>query len=202
MIHNDLITPPFLRGESARQERSSQSSRWGDIKRQHTQNNLKFAQELRQNVTDVERLLWYHLRNKQLGGYKFRRQQPIEKYIVDFVCMSNKLIVELDGSHHAEQQAADLKRAPSRNPLHIRSLPLFEGESARQERSSQSSRWGDIKRQYTQNNLKFAQELRQNVTDVERLLWCWKIFITTYPPTASTVASGLVSATPPQKRGE
>ena len=45
-----------------------------------------------------------------MGGYKFRRQQPIGKYIVDFVCMSNKLIVELDGSHHAEQQAADLKR--------------------------------------------------------------------------------------------
>ena len=55
---------PFFEGESARQERSSQSSRWGDIKRQYTQNNLKFAQELRQNVTDVERLLWYHLRNK------------------------------------------------------------------------------------------------------------------------------------------
>ena len=106
MIHNDLITPPLFEGESARQERSSQASRWGDIKRQ---NNLKFSRELRQNVTDVERILWYHLRNTQLGGYKFRRQ-PIGKYIVDFVCMSNKIIVELNGSQHAEQQAVDLKR--------------------------------------------------------------------------------------------
>ena len=65
---------PLFEGESARQERSSQASRWGDIKRQ---NNLKFSRELRQNVTDVERILWYHLRNTQLGGYKFR-DSPLE----------------------------------------------------------------------------------------------------------------------------
>ncbi|MGI9371855.1 MAG: DUF559 domain-containing protein, partial [Hyphomicrobiales bacterium] len=43
------------------------------------------------------RVIWYYLRKKQLGGYKFRRQQPIGNYIVDFACMSSKVVVELDG---------------------------------------------------------------------------------------------------------
>ena len=50
-------------------------------------------------MTDAERLLWSKLRRKQLG-YKFRRQVPIGKYIVDFLCPSKKLIIEVDGSQH------------------------------------------------------------------------------------------------------
>ena len=61
------------------------------------------AQQLRQNQTDAEKLLWQHLRNRNLSGYKFRRQAPIEPYIVDFLCFSHKLIVELDGGHHNEE---------------------------------------------------------------------------------------------------
>ncbi len=55
---------------------------------------------LRKNATDAERLLWKHLRNGQLDGLKFRRQEPIDPYIVDFVCFEKNLIVELDGGHH------------------------------------------------------------------------------------------------------
>jgi len=69
-----------------------------------------FAVELRNNTTDVERLLWCRLRNSQLEGVKFRRQQPIEAYIVDFVSFDKKIVIELDGSQHAENSDYDTQR--------------------------------------------------------------------------------------------
>ncbi|MCP4713564.1 MAG: endonuclease domain-containing protein [Deltaproteobacteria bacterium] len=70
----------------------------------------QFAKQLRKNATDAERFLWSKLRAKQVGGFKFRRQQPIGKYIVDFVNLEKKVIVELDGSQHAENKAKDHER--------------------------------------------------------------------------------------------
>jgi len=70
----------------------------------------KFAKKLRENATDVETILWYRLRNRQIEGFKFRRQQPIGKYIVDFVCIEKMLIIELDGGQHAEQIIYDDER--------------------------------------------------------------------------------------------
>ena len=64
--------------------------------------------QLRKNMTDAERALWRHLRLRQFSGYKFRRQQPIGKYIVDFVCFEKKLIIEVDGSQHSAQVDYDL----------------------------------------------------------------------------------------------
>ena len=66
-----------------------------------------FAKELRNNSTDAERLLWRSLRNSQLEGVKFRRQQPIESYIVDFVSFDPRIIIELDGGQHAENEEYD-----------------------------------------------------------------------------------------------
>ena len=60
-----------------------------------------YAKTLRQNSTDAEKILWRHLRAKQMEGIKFRRQQPIEGYVVDFVSLEKRLIIELDGGHHA-----------------------------------------------------------------------------------------------------
>ena len=80
------------------------------MKRSYTRNALKRAASLRQFQTDAEGLLWHYLRGKQLEGYKFRRQQPIGRYIVDFACMSQKLVIELDGGQHAEQHAYDKNR--------------------------------------------------------------------------------------------
>lgn len=73
---------------------------------------LAFARELRQNQTEAERLLWSKLRSKQLASMKFRRQQPIGSYIVDFVSFESKLIIEIDGGQHNEQEAReqDLQR--------------------------------------------------------------------------------------------
>ncbi|MBM4332057.1 MAG: endonuclease domain-containing protein [Deltaproteobacteria bacterium] len=68
------------------------------------------ARALRKNLTEAERSLWRELRFRQMGGYKFRRQQPLGGYIVDFVCFEKRLIVEVDGGQHSEQIEHDLKR--------------------------------------------------------------------------------------------
>jgi very-short-patch-repair endonuclease len=71
-----------------------------------------FARELRQQQTDAEKVLWAKLRSKQLAGAKFRRQEPIGPYIVDFVSFEHRLILEIDGGHHnhPEVQQADKDR--------------------------------------------------------------------------------------------
>jgi len=73
-------------------------------------NTIK-ARELRKNPTESEQMLWKHLRLRQLGGYKFRRQQPLGPYFVDFVCLEKRLIVEVDGGQHNEQVAYDSERS-------------------------------------------------------------------------------------------
>ena len=69
-----------------------------------------FSRELRNSSTDAERLLWRHSRNSQLEGIKFRRQQPIEAYIVDFVSFDTRIVIELDGGQHAENKDYDKQR--------------------------------------------------------------------------------------------
>jgi very-short-patch-repair endonuclease len=68
------------------------------------------ARHLRNNLTDAEKLLWYHLRRRQFGNLKFRRQAVIGPYIVDFVCFEKQLVIELDGGQHAAQQCRDAAR--------------------------------------------------------------------------------------------
>lgn len=71
---------------------------------------LQNAKVLRKNLTDAERMLWQQLRANRLAHFKFKRQQPIGRYIVDFVCFEAKLIIELDGSQHQENQEKDAFR--------------------------------------------------------------------------------------------
>jgi very-short-patch-repair endonuclease len=70
------------------------------------------AKQLRQTMTRAETLLWRYLKANRIDGLGFRRQTPIRNYIVDFVCFSAKLIVELDGESHdfEERQKSDQKR--------------------------------------------------------------------------------------------
>jgi very-short-patch-repair endonuclease len=63
---------------------------------------LKQAKNLRGIMTDAERRLWYRLRAHRFGGIKFKRQVPVGPYVVDFACLSRKLILEVDGGQHAE----------------------------------------------------------------------------------------------------
>ena len=74
------------------------------------QATINRARELRSNLTDAEKILWRHLRLRQVNGYKFRRQRPVGPYIVDFICLEKKLIVELDGGQHAAQKQYDARR--------------------------------------------------------------------------------------------
>jgi len=62
---------------------------------------VSFARRLRRDQTDAERVLWFRLRDRRLNGLKFKRQVPLDKYIVDFCCAEARLIVELDGGQHA-----------------------------------------------------------------------------------------------------
>ena len=68
------------------------------------------ARELRERSTDAEWKLWAIVRNRQLGGYKFRRQVPIDRYFADFACREAKLVVEIDGSQHQDRADYDAKR--------------------------------------------------------------------------------------------
>ena len=72
------------------------------------------ARGLRKTMTDVERLLWLRLRGEQLG-VKFRRQHPFLNYVLDFVCLELKLVVELDGSQHADAISYDEERTKRLN---------------------------------------------------------------------------------------
>ena len=69
-----------------------------------------FARALRVGSTDAERLVWSKLRNRQVDGWKFRRQVPLGRFIVDFLCADAKLIVELDGGQHGEALNYDAAR--------------------------------------------------------------------------------------------
>ncbi|HSS95086.1 MAG TPA: DUF559 domain-containing protein, partial [Candidatus Dormibacteraeota bacterium] len=61
------------------------------------------ARKLRNNTTNVERYVWSRLRNRQVGGFKFRRQFPVGPYFVDFMCLSARLAVEIDGPLHEDE---------------------------------------------------------------------------------------------------
>jgi very-short-patch-repair endonuclease len=79
-------------------------------KRKNTIINRTRAREMRTNPVAMEKLFWSMVRNRQLAGYKFKRQFPIGPYIADFVCVEEKLIVELDGPFHAGRKSYDEKR--------------------------------------------------------------------------------------------
>jgi len=73
-------------------------------------NNTPIARSLRQSQTDAERVLWLRPRDRRLRGWKFKRQMPIDRFVVDFCCTDGKLIIELDGGQHAIQTQEDAAR--------------------------------------------------------------------------------------------
>ena len=72
-------------------------------------NKITIAQKLRNNSTDAEKYLWKYLRGRQLEEFKFRRQHPIGKYIVDFINLERKIIIEVDGGQHSENKKDKLR---------------------------------------------------------------------------------------------
>jgi len=68
------------------------------------------AQFLRRNLTEAERLLWHQLRDRRVGGVRFRRQYRLGAYVVDFVCLQVRLVIEVDGPSHEFTLEADQRR--------------------------------------------------------------------------------------------
>ena len=88
----------------------------------------QFARALRKQMTDAERLLWRHLRNRELGGWKFRRQYPVGPFIVDFICVEKNVVIEVDGGQHAENAALDLQRSAYLNKMGYRVVRFWNNE--------------------------------------------------------------------------
>ena len=86
------------------------------------------ARELRLGATDAERLLWSRLRLRQLKGFRFRRQHPIDHYIADFACIDARLVVELDGAHHIDQVDADQRRSDDLQALGFRVIRFWNDD--------------------------------------------------------------------------
>ena len=78
------------------------------------------ARKLRKELTPAEQKLWAYLRGNNLHGVNFRRQHAIGNYIVDFVSIRNKLVIELDGSQHLEQEEHDTERTQYLNRKDIK----------------------------------------------------------------------------------
>jgi len=90
--------------------------------------STQFARTLRHNQTDTERELWHLLRGREIAGYKFGRQVPLAPYIADFVCLSARLIVKLDGSQHSKQITYDSERTKSLEAQNFRVLRFWNNQ--------------------------------------------------------------------------
>jgi len=89
---------------------------------------IRIARILRQNSTPAEDRLWTELRNRRLVGFKFRRQVPIGGHVADFLCLDARLIIELDGGHHADQILADTARTNSLEAYGFRVLRFWNSD--------------------------------------------------------------------------
>ena len=93
--------------------------------------SLTTARSLRKSPTQSERTLWRSLRLRQFQGYKFRRQHPLGHYVVDFICLEKKLIVEVDGGQHLEN-LKDLKRTAWLESRGFRVLRFWNDEALKE----------------------------------------------------------------------
>ena len=125
---------PPLRGKVPEgRMRGKAEGRGGGLKKAshfYTRQALEYSKELRKNMTESEKKLWHCLRNKQIGNLKFRRQEAIGNYIVDFVCYEKKLVIELDGSGHLgdRQIKHDKKRDDFLSKCGFKILRIFNND--------------------------------------------------------------------------
>ena len=89
---------------------------------------LARARTLRRQSSEVENLLWRHLRARRLMGYKFRRQVVIKPYIVDFVCLEARLIIEADGGQHSNQVVYDARQTARLEGIGYRVMRFWNHE--------------------------------------------------------------------------
>jgi len=104
---------------------------------------IEFARKLRQDATDPEALLWACLRNRRMNKRKFRRQHPVEPYVLDFYCAELKLSIELDGGQHnsAEGKRRDKEREAFLQSHGIETLRFTNDEMIRHTDSVMNLIW-------------------------------------------------------------
>ena len=95
-------------------------------------------------MTDAELRLWSRLRGRQMKGFKFRRQHPFGDYILDFVCLDQKLLVEVDGGQHAGQFEKDDARTASLRAAGFRVLRFWNNEVLRDTEAVLESIWNAL----------------------------------------------------------
>jgi 5-methyltetrahydrofolate--homocysteine methyltransferase len=100
--------------------------------RQSQASKRTLARSIRHDPMYWERLLWSELRNRKLDGFKFKRQHPIGRYIVDFVCLERQLILELDGGIHKLKREADAARDAALQTFGYRTLRVTNEELMRE----------------------------------------------------------------------
>lgn len=99
-------------------------------KHNYTKKSLSYAKNLRHNITEFENKLWLRLKNRGFKNLKFCRQVPIGDYIVDFLCKEKRVIIELDGSGHLEEEQIkhDEKRDKYLKSLGYKILRIYNNE--------------------------------------------------------------------------
>ncbi|MEO8770460.1 MAG: DUF559 domain-containing protein [Ferruginibacter sp.] len=100
------LAPPKSSGSSTKEKGTDSALTYGYVNStvEEWRNTLQFAKDNRKNATEAEAIMWEQLRDRQVDGFKFRRQHPIAGYIPDFVCLEKKLIIEIDGEYHNDDE--------------------------------------------------------------------------------------------------
>ena len=101
----------------------------------------KLQRALRNNMSDAEQALWHLLRGRQISGLKFRRQHPFSNYILDFVCLENRLVIEVDGGQHGEQAGYDENRTQKLQAAGFRVLRFWDNEVLKEMESVKEKIW-------------------------------------------------------------
>jgi very-short-patch-repair endonuclease len=101
----------------------------------------KLQRRLRNNMSDAEQALWYFLRRRQIFGLKFRRQHPFGDYILDFVCLENRLVIEVDGGQHVRRTKYDENRTQKLEAAGFRVIRFWDNEVLKEIESVKEKIW-------------------------------------------------------------
>ena len=132
----------------------------------------RLQRALRNKMSDAEQALWHLLRCRQISGLKFRRQHPFGDCILDFVCLENKLAIEVDGGQHGQQAGYDENRTQKLQAAGFHVLRFWDNEVLKETESVREKIWLVV------------QELQS------------------HPPPNLPLEGGEVKRVPPEREGE
>ena len=119
----------------------------GQTKKRIVSNKLQ--RTLRNEMTDAEKALWRVLRCQQVSGLKFRRQHPFGNYILDFVCLDKKLVIEVDGGQHGERAKEDGIRTQDLSTAGFRVLRFWNNEVLQEIEAVKERIWRAVQEEQT-----------------------------------------------------